>query len=138
VIDLSHLTPAEALREVKRLKLGGKAHKYGARRTEYRGETYDSAAEASYAERLDLLKAAGAIKEWGRGAPIVLVPGKRRERIEYRPDFWVIDGPGGNGTYYVDVKGVETAVWKLKMRLLRHTNPTLKLLIVGKKGERWL
>lgn len=111
-------------------------HKYGAKRTEYRGQMYDSKAEASYAAELDIKKAAGAIKNWWRAPSIVLVPGKRGERIEYRPDFHVIDADGS--TYWVDVKGVETAVWKLKARLLRHMRPDERLLIVGKDGERWL
>jgi hypothetical protein len=111
-------------------------HKYGAKRTEYGGQMYDSKAEAWYARDLDILKRAGAIKDWGRGAAVELIPGKRGERIDYRPDFWVIDAEGG--AYYVDVKGVETAVFKLKMRLLKYLNPTYRLLIVGKDNERWL
>ena len=111
-------------------------HKYGSKRTEYAGQMYDSKAEAAYARDLDIKKAAGAIRNWWRAPSLVLVPGKRGERIEYRPDFAVIDADGSR--YWVDVKGVETPVWKLKARLLRHVRPDERLLIVGKDGERWL
>jgi hypothetical protein len=112
------------------------AHKYHAKRAEWRGVTYDSKAEAAYARELDLRKAAGDIRNWWRSPAIVLVPGKRGTRIEYRPDFVVLESNGER--YFVDVKGVETAVWKLKARLFRHVYPDSRLLIVGKDGERWL
>lgn len=111
-------------------------HKYGAVRTEYGGQVYPSKAEAAYAQKLDFLKAAGEVQDWGRGAAITLIPGTRKERVTYTPDFWVL--LPGTGFHYVDVKGTETAVFKLKMRLLKFTNPTIRLLIVGKHGERWL
>lgn len=111
-------------------------HKYGAKRTEYGGQLYDSKAEAAYARELDIRKAAGDIQDWGRADTVDLIPGKRGERIDYRPDFWVIDRTHGH--YRVDVKGVETPVFKLKMRLLKFRRPDYKLLIVGKDGERWL
>lgn len=110
-------------------------HKYGARRTAYGGVTYDSKAEADYARELDVKKAGGAIKNWWRAPSIVLVPGKRGERIEYRPDFVVLDADGSR--YWVDVKGVETAVWKLKVRLLHYVKPGERLLVVSKDGEQW-
>lgn len=113
-------------------------HKYGARKTVYRDGLYDSAAEAAYAQHLDLLKAAGAIADWGRGAPIELIPGNRKQRVVYVPDFWVRER-SDEAPFLVDVKGVETVVWRLKMRLLRHFRPDLRLKVVGTGGkERWL
>lgn len=139
LVDLTHLSPDEALKEARRLvkrSKGTKPHKYGARKTTYNGQVYDSQAEADYAAALDRMKAAGAIADWCRGSVLVLVPGKRSERVTYIPDFWVLENDGEG--HYVDVKGVETPVFKLKMKLLRHAMPTARLLIVGKKGERWL
>lgn len=107
--------------------------KYRARKTEYGGQTYDSAAEAQYAERLELRRLAGDIRWWTRAAPIVLVPGKRKDRITYKPDFWVV-GADGSG-WFVDVKGVVLPIFRIKLKLLRHVRPDIRLLIVDAGGK---
>jgi hypothetical protein len=134
VTDLTHLTPEQAQAVMKRATKKG--HKYHATPTVYQGQRYDSKREAEYAASLDRMKAAGAIEGWARGGCFVLVPGKRGQRIEYRPDFYVHEGQGAG--YWVDVKGMETEVFKLKARLLKHVRPDVRLLIVSKDGERWL
>jgi hypothetical protein len=111
-------------------------HKYNAKRTEWAGTLYPSALEARVAHDLDVTKAAGHIRDWGRGEPLELIPGKRGVRIDYTPDFWAVDLAGE--PYDIEAKGVETSVWKLKMRLYRWRYPTRRLLIVTKTGERWL
>jgi hypothetical protein len=117
-------------------------HKYGARRTEYAGQWYDSALEAAYARTLDARKAAGLIAAWCRGDPIPLVDplsilGGPRRAVTWRADFFVADNDGGD--FWVDCKGVETVVWRLKMRLLRARYPDRRVLVVGKDGrERWV
>src|SRR5262249_62072745 len=78
--------------------------KYGAVRTAYNGQVYDSAGEAGYARRLDRRLAAGAIRAWTRGREWVLLDGpRRRDRITYRPDFEVTDAAGA--FYVVRFKG---------------------------------
>lgn len=107
--------------------------KYGAIRTEYGGQVYDSRGEAEHARRLDLLKAAGAIRDWRRGTAWVLVDAPRRaDRITYTPDYhvWAADG----GFYVLDFKGVETAVFKLKARLWKAVYPSVPLHVVRADG----
>jgi hypothetical protein len=112
-------------------------HKFGAVPTVYGGQRYPSKAEAAFAQQLDWRQAAGEVVTWTRGTPLVLVDAPRaRGRVTYLPDFEVT--PAGGNTYLVDVKGVETPVWRLKMKLLRARYPALQLLVVSKEGERWL
>ena len=103
--------------------------KYRAVRTAYNGATYDSAAEAAFAQQLDWRQAAGEVVCWTRGTPLVLVEAARaRDRVRYIPDFEVT--PAGGNPYLVDVKGVETPVWRLKMKILRARYPALQLRLV--------
>src|SRR5262245_57532387 len=109
----------------------GATNKYHARRTEYCGQWYDSRGEAEYARRLDLLKAAGEIHDWRRGGEWVLLDappgGGRRDRITLRPDFEVWPAPGRLEVR--DFKGVETAVFRLKVRLFKHRYPDVPLVV---------
>lgn len=113
------------------------AHKYGAKRTEYNGESYPSKLEADYARHLDMLQVGGVVKWWERGKPLALIPREGRYApVTYTPDFWVWEHTGEQ--YWVETKGVETPVFRLKMRLFRHVFPDARLKIVYKDGERWL
>lgn len=88
-------------------------NKYNARKTPYRGVTYDSAREAKYAFELDMRKRAGQIDGWERQVPIKL-HAHGKPICTYKIDFVVYR----NGiTEYVEVKGYETDVWKLKWKL---------------------
>lgn len=107
---------------------GGVGHKYGARRTEYRGEWYPSAAEARRAMELDALQAAGEIHRWRRGTPIELIP--RPYRVTYTPDFVVCPVDEMGACWLEDVKGMETPVFKLKAKLLAHFHPDLELRVL--------
>ena len=98
---------------------------------------YDSAGEAEYARRLDLLKAAGAIHAWRRGGTWVLLDpppgGGRRERITLRPDFEVWPAPGRLEVR--DFKGVVTAVFRLKALLFKRRYPDVPLVVVRADGS---
>lgn len=88
-------------------------NKYNARKTLYRGVTYDSAREAKYAFELDMRKRAGQIDGWERQVPIKLYA-HGKLICTYKIDFIVYR----NGTTeYVEVKGYETDVWKLKWKI---------------------
>lgn len=112
-------------------------HKYGARRTEYRGEWYDSAAEAHYAAILELQKKAGRIVRWERGTPQILIDGPtKRLRITYRPDFLVYYDNGACEA--VDVKGVVPEAFRLRAILWRRKFPGIPLRVVDKDGnQKW-
>src|SRR6266511_1010249 len=104
----------------------GREGKYHNTRGTYRGMTFDSLGEAEYAAKLDVLVTAGELVDWEQPKPVVLVDApKARERITYKPDFWVCPADS-TYSYYVDYKGsriTETAVWKLKVKLWRQHVP---------------
>jgi hypothetical protein len=109
--------------------------KYGAVRTEYAGEVYDSRGEAEHARRLDLLKAAGAITDWRRGEPWTLLEsptGRKRDGISYTPDYHVWTPAGG--FYVLDFKGVLTREFRLKAKLWKAVYPTIPLVVVKADG----
>ena len=101
------MTPPFALRAPRK--------KYGNRRTEYAGVTYDSAKEARRAAELDLLLRAGDIADLQRqktypldvnGVPI----------CRYRADFVYRRGAD---TIVEDVKGFKTPEYKIKAALMK-------------------
>lgn len=109
-------------------------NKFHAVSATYRGERYDSAGEAEYAQGLDLKMMKGEITDWERPKPVAVAAcGKclalageacidakgrhletfHKERITYKPDFFIV---GTKPTemltlramptgYYVDYKG---------------------------------
>lgn len=105
-------------------------HKFNARKTEYRGEVYDSAAEAKDAVDLDAMVAAGEIADWARGLNwLVGGDGKKTTTsVYYRPDFEVtlLDW----SVVLVDRKGWETRVFQIKEKLFRGLFPDRPLLVV--------
>ena len=93
-----------------------KRNKYGARKTTYNGILYDSQREAKRAAELDLLTRAGEVKSVQRQPEFVFASG-----IKYRADFRIVWADGSETIE--DVKGFETPVFRLKMRLLKHEYP---------------
>lgn len=92
--------------------------KYGNRKTEYNGVTYDSKKEAAFAQELDVLKHATGpdkVASWEGQVPYVCkVEGKKI--CTYKADFVVKYASGEVAVY--DVKGVRTAVYRLKKKLV--------------------
>lgn len=141
-------------------------NKFHAVNATYKGERYDSAGEAEYARDLDLAVSAGNITDWERPKPIGLatcgkclaLPGEaclnakgehlegfHKDRITYRPDFYVIGAkptqmavlPPMPTSWYVDFKGskiTETAAWRIKVRLWKLCIP-FELRVVYASGE---
>ena len=105
-------------------------HKYhvanAADRT-YGGRVFDSKREMIKAQELDLLKLAGDITEWWPQYRIPLVVNGSKV-AEYIADFRVLY-PDGHYEL-VEVKGCETAAWKLKYKLVRALYPRLILRVV--------
>lgn len=114
--------------DIKRLGLKPprKKSKYHSRKTPVDGILFDSQAEASYYKTLKLLLRAGKINGFCRQAKFIVTEGKNGEKgTEYVTDF-IIFYP--DGTYrIVDVKGVKTEVFKLKIKCLREKYPNLKI-----------
>lgn len=93
-----------------------KPNKYGAVKTEYKGRMYDSKKEARYAEKLDMMFLSGEVIDWKPQVRIPLtVNGKKI--CTYVCDFLVVYADGR--IEYVDTKGVRTATYKLKAKLVK-------------------
>lgn len=81
----------------------------------YNGRAYRSRAEANYAMYLDQRIRDGEIKNWEYEKKIELF-GENGTRIcNYKIDF-VIEH-NDDRTEFVEIKGYETAVWRLKWKL---------------------
>ena len=85
-------------------------NEYGARRTLWAGEWWDSAGEAAYAQHLPSSTPPGHIREWRRGRRWPLVPG-----VTLTPDFEVVDLDGALRCH--DFKGVVTEAFRIKARV---------------------
>lgn len=111
----------------------GRRNKYGVSRDPlsrtYNGEEYHSRLEARYAEALDLrMKAVGPyqIKSWRRQVPIKLIVNGMLVST-YIMDFVVTHMDGREE--WVEVKGFDTDVWKIKFKLLKALFPDQKVTV---------
>jgi len=104
--------------------------KYNAKTTVYGGLVYHSKKEAAYAAELDIRLKAKEIKGWKRQVRIPLeVNGFHI--ANYYIDFVVTYKDGT--IEYVEVKGFETDVWRMKWRLfeaLYSHMPNVRLTVV--------
>ena len=101
-------------------------HKYHAQPTEVDGLRFDSKAEARRYQELNLLKQAGEVVMFLRQVPFDL-PGNTKYRCDFLI-FWV------NGTCTVeDVKGFETAQFKMKKKQVEALYPVEIIVIKGRK-----
>jgi Protein of unknown function (DUF1064) len=95
--------------------------------TEYAGVKYASKREARYAAELDLRVKAGEIASWRRQVKIPLrING--RKITNYVIDFEVRHHSGV--LEYIEVKGFQTAEWRLKWALFDALWPHLRKSIV--------
>lgn len=98
--------------------------KYGNRRTQRNGMTFDSAAEARRYAELILLERAGHISALEVQPRYELVPKTRDERaVYYRADFRYIEG---GAVIVEDVKGAKTRDYILKRKLLKWRYPDVE------------
>jgi hypothetical protein len=108
-------------------------NKYHAIRTEYRGEIYDSKAEARYAAQLDLQRKAIDLRYRVIAVerqPLFLLQ-ERPNKITYRADFEVTYAD--DHVEIVDVKGVLTPVFKLKQKIFKKKYPFIELRLIKSK-----
>lgn len=112
----------------------GRPNKYHARKVKLDGITFDSQAEADRYRELRLLADQGYIQRL-RVHPTYLLQepfqhnGKRIQAIHYEADFEYWDG----GVWVVeDVKGYETAVFKIKRKLFLRKYPDADFRLVTK------
>ena len=110
-----------------------KAPKYKAKPVTIDGHRFDSQAEARRYSALKQLERAGEITGLELQpvvvlAPGVLVPGEKRKRpaLRYVADFAYTDTDGRR--VVLDVKGVQTPVFRLKMHLLALQGVAVKVV----------
>lgn len=118
---------------VKRWKYVKKQSKYGNVSVIFQGKQYASKFEAKYAHDLEIRRKAKEIDRWERQVKISLdVNGKHI--CNYYIDF-VVYYPDGRKEF-VEVKGFETEVWRLKWRLfeaiMETDEPNSTLTIIKK------
>jgi len=89
-------------------------NKYNAKSTEYGGLIYHSKKEAGYAQELDLRIKAKDIKSWERQVRVDLKVNDQHI-CNYYMDFVVTHNDGS--LEYVEVKGFQTEVWRLKWKI---------------------
>lgn len=107
--------------------------KYNNQKTIVDGIKFDSKKEAEYYCQLKLLKQAGEIKDFGMQQKYELLPtfkknGATHRSITYIADFVITNNDGTVDV--VDVKGIETQVFRIKKKLFEYMYPDLNLKIV--------
>jgi hypothetical protein len=121
--------------------LGGeKRSKYGVDQSDagklartYNGRVYDSQAECRYAGLLDQRKRVGDIEDYWPQVPVPLkVNGVTVCKMIF--DFEILHHD--QTKELVDVKGVVTAVFSLKLRLLKALYPGLRVTVIPAKEVR--
>ena len=111
-------------------------HKYNAKKTVVDGVTFDSTAEARRYGELKLLERAGEILNLELQPVFVLQDGfkgqdgKRVRAVKYIADFRYFD-VGTSAVVVEDVKGMETAVFRLKRKIFWKQYPEIDLRIVN-------
>lgn len=120
--------PAKAKAETAEIR----RHKYNAQKTEVDGIIFDSKKEAAEYQTLKLLERVGAIADlqlqpaFELQAAYVDNNGRKVKPIVYKADFaYTQEGR----RIVVDVKGVQTPVFKLKAKMFREKYPELQLVI---------
>lgn len=112
-----------------------KENKYRNNKVEIDGITFDSEKEANYYCELKIRKRAVEIKSF-RLQPRYLLQekyvdkqtGKKVRAIYYKADFEVIHNDGS--IEVIEVKGMKTQVYKLKIKMFRFRYPDLKLTVI--------
>lgn len=107
-----------------------KGNKYNAKKVKLDGRTFDSKAEASAAATLEMMRKAGRIREIEYQPRYLLLP--KPNKIEYVADFRVVWADGREEI--IDIKGMETPVFKIKHKMFRHFYPDKMLTITDSVG----
>lgn len=104
-------------------------HKYNAQRCEYEGINFASKSEKDFYIYLQTLQKMGQIKILELQPKVYLTDAK----ILYKPDFLIKEN---NEEIFIDVKGMETPVFKLKKKLWKFYGQG-KLRLVKKSGRNF-
>lgn len=114
-------------------KVRAKSQKYKNKKTWEDGICWDSLKELNYYKELKILQKQGLISGFARQCQFILNEGTDKDNrcISYLADF-IIFYP--DGTYkIVDVKGMETPIFKQKAKLFKNKYPKLELKVLKEK-----
>ncbi len=125
----------------RRIGIGGGRSKFNVDTTDagklartYNGVEYHSGAEMRYAQMLDQRKRVGDIQDWwGQQSIPLRVNGITVCRMVC--DFKILHH-GGDEIEFVEIKGCETAVFRLKLKLLRAIHPKIRYTVIPAKDIR--
>ena len=109
-----------------------KKNKFNAEQTIYGGKRFDSKYESQVAQELDWMLQGGEIQSYETQVKIPLIVNGKLITNHYM-DFVVTHNDGTKE--YVEAKGHENAVWKLKRNLFLALNPGVKYTIRKKGNE---
>ena len=109
--------------------------KYNNKKTVIDGITFDSRDESLYYEALKDMKAKGLIKDFELQPEFILQEGfekdeKKYRAIKYTADFRVLTN--NDYSYIVDVKGMLTTEFKIKMKLFNYKYPNIELRLISR------
>ena len=109
--------------------------KYNNKKTTIDDIVFDSKNEALYYEALKDMKAKGLIKDFELQPEFILQEGFEKDEKKYRPikytaDFRVLTN--NDSSYIVDVKGMLTTEFKIKMKLFNYKYPDIELRLLCK------
>ena len=109
--------------------------KYNNKKTEIDGIVFDSRDESLYYQALKNMKDKGLIKDFELQPKFILQEsfekdGKKYRAINYIADFKVINNDGS--FYVVDIKGMLTTEFKIKMKLFNYKYPNIELKLISR------
>ena len=110
-------------------------NKYNNKKTTIDDIVFDSKDEALYYQALKNMKAKGLINDFELQPKFLLQEsfvknGKRYRPINYIADFRVINNDGS--AYIVDIKGMLTTEFKIKMKLFNYKYPDIELRLISR------
>ena len=110
-------------------------NKYNNKKTVIDGITFDSKDESLYYQALKNMKANGLIKDFELQPKFILQEsfvkdGKKYRAIHYIADFKVINNDGS--FYIVDIKGILTTEFKIKMKLFNYKYRDIELKLISR------
>ncbi len=103
-------------------------NKYGAKKTEFKGEIYDSKGEAGLAAEIDIRIKAGQVESVERQVRFLLFGRGGAKICTHVVDF-VLTMPDGSLEVW-EYKGMETRDFKIKYKLFLDNYPNIKYIIV--------
>lgn len=111
--------------------------KFNNKKVTFAGHTFDSKAELAYYKKLLRLQAAGKVEAIQLQPVFLLQEGFLKNGVEHKKITYIADFR----VYYtngkvdiVDVKGVETEVFRIKRKLFEYRYPELHLNIIDSGG----